>query len=169
MKKKKEGKKRVSIFTVGFVCFIVIAIIVVLVLKKEDIKMNSLLKKDNIIMSKMIESKIESDVGSSQYINLTSDGVLYIFEDNGYNVGDRHRKLKLLYEKNVDTRNLESLKFEINNIMVVSPDDKIKDNGKVDYVEVTINGNTKTVYARDFYNVLGGFNIYIEGEENESF
>lgn len=164
----EQKKKRMSLITLIAICVLVVSVVVFLVLKKDDIRINSLLKRDNIITSELIYTGDQIDVYPraihSKYINITSDGIVYILEDNGYNEGDKHRKLMLLSEQKIDTSKLEVLKFELNNLMVVSPEDKINDDGTLNYVEVSFNSIKKMVYENEFNNLLQKYGINVKGE-----
>lgn len=173
---KKEEKqvknKRVSIITLVVLLLVIIGLVAFVILQKDNIRMNSLIKKDNIIASKSVTGGERVEIYPStvheRYINITNDGILYVMEDNGYNVDDKNWKGTLISEQTIGTNNLEVLKFEMNNLMSVSPEDKINDGSSVNYIELTLNGNTRTVYEKEFYSVLQRYNIYIEGEDYES-
>lgn len=158
--KNKDYSKKILV-----VIILIAALVYAYYLNKEAIGLNKLLKKENVVTS-VITRKVQNDkdkIKSRQHVNITSDGVLYVFEDNN---SDNNLKYKFLSQYKIDKNKIELLVFELNNIMIVSPDDKKKDDINTEYVEISLNGYSKRVlYKKDFYSILKRYNIDIEGEK----
>ena len=143
--------KKNSVNILIAILIIICIIVVILLLSKDKIELNNLISKENYFELKSISSD------NIKHINITEDKILYIYEE-------KNNSKKLINKYYFDDEKNELIKFDINNLSVVSPDEKQSNPEDTKYFEMKVNDSIKLIYQKELYEILEKYDIEV-GED----
>lgn len=96
---------------------------------------------------------------SRTYFNLNIDGILYKFNDNGYNLTDPEGTIVLVSQKNLINNSKNQLIKELETLRAVAPNELLQIESNITYINITFTETktTKTVYKEEFENIINKY------------
>ena len=143
--------KKNSVNILIAILIIICIVVIILFLSKDKIELNNLISKENYFELKSISGD------NIKHINITEDKILYIYEE-------KNNSKKLINKYYFDDEKNELIKFDINNLSVVSPDEKQSNPEDTKYFEMKVNDSIKLIYQKELYEILEKYDIEV-GED----
>lgn len=129
----------------------------------QEMTLSQLMNSESIISSATIyygtTIAIYPSAVSTTYFNLNSDGILYKFNDNGYNLNDPEATIILLAQKSLNNSQSIELTKELKSLAQVPQNELLKVENDITYVQITFKETKeiKIVYKEEFENIINKY------------